>query len=276
MKTFQAALRGDDAELRAEAGQDALVCVAPELSSVFVVRPGADGTQHARIAIIGGNAGGGGSVIADVRVPASYRVTSVEQDGGEFVLTSADGRTVHGTPDQFAQEPQLLTDEDDPRYEEQRDQIFYETHLRPPVRFASLDMDTPATDIAIGDPEAVAAAGEALVAFGDDEVWLDFECAGPEKVMRQIPHARGLLADLAAIGRAGAELVWSRTTDEDRAEIGEDAFFELMTPSSLVVLTNDDFVVHYERTSDVLVMDGYWIAVRFTADRTPVDEFVDA
>jgi hypothetical protein len=42
------------------------------------------------------------------------------------------------------------------------------------------------------------------------------------------------------------------------------------------VHSNGDFVVHYERTSDVLVMDGYWIAVQFDADRTPVDEYVDA
>jgi hypothetical protein len=276
MKTFQAALDGDDAELLAQAGPDAMVCVAPELSSVFVVRPGADGTQHARIAVVGSGPNGGGSVIADVHVPASFLVTSVEQRGGEFVLTSADGRTVHGTPDQFAEEPRLLIDEDDPRYEERRDQLFYETHLRPAQRFASLDMDSPATDVAIGNAEAVAAAGEAMVAVGDDEVWLNFECAGPEKVMQQIPHARGLLADLAAIGRAGAEFVWSRTTEEDKAGIGEDAFFELMTPSSLVVHSDGEFVVHYERTSDVLVMDGYWIAVHFDADRTPVDDFVDA
>ncbi|MDQ3790064.1 MAG: hypothetical protein M3422_22825, partial [Actinomycetota bacterium] len=270
LKTFQAALGGDDAELREQAGPGALICLAPELSSAFVVWPGADGTQNARVAIIGTEEGGG-NALADVHVPTSFPVISVERNGGEFVLTSADGRTVHGTPEQFAQEPLLLVDEDDPRYTEQRDQLFYETHLRPLDRFAALDMDSPETDIALSNADAVAAAGEAMVAFGDDEVWLNFECAGPEKVMQQIPHARGLLADLTAIGRAGAEFVWSRTTDEDKAGIGEDAFFELMTPSSLVVHSNGDFVVHYERTSDVLVMDGYWIAVQFDADRTPVD-----
>jgi hypothetical protein len=276
LKTFQAALRGDDAELRAQAGQDAIISVAPQLSSVFVVWPGADGEQHARIAIEGTIPGGGGDAIADVHLPASFRVASVEQDGDEFVLTSADGRTVHGNPDQWAQEPRLRIDEDDPRYTEQRDQLFYETHMRPPKRFASLDMDAPTTDVALSNAEAVAEAGQAMVAFGDDEVWLNFECAGPEKVMQQLPHVRGLLADLTDLGRAGAEFVWSRTTDEDKAEIGEDEFFELMTPTSLVVLSAGDFEVHYEQTNDVLVMDGYWLAVQFTADRVPVDSFVDA
>lgn len=136
------------------------------------------------------------------------------------------------------------------------------------------DAGSPATDVAISDPEAVAEAGGAMVAVGDDEVWLDFEAGEPETVMRQLPHVRGLLADLAAIGRAGAEFVWSRTPGE--ATVPEDEFFELMTPTSLRIHTDGGFSVHYEHTSDVLVMDGYWLAVRFTADRTPVDEFVDA
>jgi hypothetical protein len=275
LNTFQAALRGDDAELREQAGPGALICLAPELSSAFVVWPGADGTQNARVAIIGTEEDGG-DALADVHVPASFRVTAVDHVGGEFVLTGEDGRTVHGTPDQFAVEPRLLPDEHHPGHAARRDQLFFETHMRPPVRFASLTTDTPDTDVALSNADAVAAVGEAMVAFGEDTVWLNFECAGPEKVNQQLPHVRGLLADLADIARVGAEFVWARSSEEDRAEIGEAEFFELMTPSSLVVLSDGDFEIHFEGTSGVLVMDGYWIAVQFTADRTPVMDYVEA
>jgi hypothetical protein len=102
-------------------------------------------------------------------------------------------------------------------------------------------------------------------------VWLDFECAGPGKVTRQLPHARELLADLAGIGRVGAEFLWATDPEGDKA-----AFLEVMAPTSLVILSPGDFEIHYEGTSDVLVMDGYWLAVQFTADRTPVDHSVEA
>lgn len=264
LKTFHDALRGDDAALRAEAGPDALIEIAPELSSVLVVRPGVDVT----IAIVGNE--NGGHLLGPVHVPASFPIASVGHEGGEFVLTSADGRTVRGTPDQFAVEPRLIRDEVNPQHDEQREQLFYETHLRPAERFRS-PPESPVADVALSDPDPVAEAGEAMVRVGDREVWLSFESAGPDKVRAQLPHVRGLLADLDTIGRAGAEFLWARHGEDDK-----DEFMALATATSLVVLSNGDFEVHYEETSGVYVMDGYWLAVQFTADRTPVEDLVEA
>jgi hypothetical protein len=267
LKTFHDALQGDDHALRAEAGPDALIQIAPELSSVLVVRPGVDVT----LAIVGNE--NGGHLLGTVYVPASFPIASVGQEGGEFVLTSTDGRTVRGTPDQFAVEPRLIRDEVNPRHDEQREQLFYETHLRPAQRFSS-PSESPAADVALSDPDAVAEAGEAMVRVGDRDVWLSFDCAGPEKIREQLPHVRGLLADLDTIGRVGAEFLWARyegDPEDDKAE-----FMALATASSLVVLSNGDFEVHYEETSGVYVMDGYWLAVQFSADRTPVEDLVEA
>lgn len=270
LKTFHDALRGDDRALRAEAGPDAMIQLAPDLSSVLVARPGTGVT----IAVVGSE-NGGGSVLRDLHVPTSFAVAAVGRDGGEFVLTSADGRTVRGTPDQFAVEPRLIRKEVNPRHDEQRDQLFYETHLRPPTRFSS-PSESPAADVALSDPDAVADAGEAVVKIGDRDVWLSFERAGPGKVREQLTHVRGLLADLDAIGRAGAEFLWARYEKHHDESDDEAEFMSLTTATSLVVLSTGDFEVHYEETSGVYVMDEYWLAVQFTADRTPVEDLVEA
>jgi hypothetical protein len=268
LKTFHDALQGDDRALRAEAGPDAMIQLAPDLSSVLVARPGIGVT----IAIVGSE-NGGGSVLRDLHVPTSFAVAAVGRDGGEFVLTSADGRTVRGTPDQFAVEPRLIREEVNPRHDEQRDQLFYETHLRPPRRFSS-PSESPAADVALSEPDAVADAGEAMVRIGEREVWLSFECAGPGKVREQLTHVRGLLAELDVVGRAGAEFLWARYEGDDKGDKAE--FMSLATATSLVLLSTGDFEVHYEETSGVYCMDGYWLAVQFAADRTPVEDLVEA
>jgi hypothetical protein len=265
--TFVAALRGDDTGLRTEAGPDALVRVAPALSSVLVVRADEDGEQTGTVAIVG--AEGVGSAVVSFPVPTSFRVTAVGEDGGEFVLTAADGRTVHGTPNQFASMPVHLDEDVDPR----RDPAFFAPHLRPHERIISLP--APAADAALSDAETVAAAGEAMVTPPDgQEVWLDFETEG--RVTELLPQARALLADLPGIGRTGAEFLWSRTTEGDETEDDRAEFFEIMKPTSLVLSADGDFTVHYEGAAGTYCMDGYWLSVRFTEDRTPVDHAVEA
>jgi hypothetical protein len=269
---FKAAIEGDDTELRNVAGPDAIIRVAPDLSSALVVRPTSEGKQAGTVAILHE---GGGSTVARFGVPRSFRVTAIDRDGEEFVLTAEDGRTVHGTPDQFAADPLLIDEEHNPRYAEQREQIFYERHLLPPKRFTS-PVEPPATDAALSEPDAVIEAGEAMVKLGEDELWLSFECAGPGKVAQLLPHARELLADIERIGRDGAEFMWSRTAEADETEEDRDEFFEVARPTSLVIYVSGDFAVHYEETTEIYVMDGYWLAVQFTADRTPVIHYVDA
>lgn len=268
--TFAAALRGDETRLRDEVGADAVVCVAPELESVFVVRTGEDGGQTATV--------GGPGIVAVVRLPRAFRVTEITSDGGRFVLTDAEGRTARGTPAQFRSWPMLLDADVNPDYEAQLEAVLLDTHRVP--EYATLS-EGPRTDLAMSGPEVaqIIQAGEAMIVVdGEDAIWLDFDNAWPEKVEELLPHTRALLADLQAIGRAGAEFLWHQTenaTEDDEGSAEE--FFATMAPTTLVVYVTGDFAVHYERMSgSVFYMDGYWPAVRFRADRTPVDHFVDA
>lgn len=269
---FEAAITGDDTELREVAGPDAMIDVAPDLSSVLVVRPTTEGKQAGTVAIV---REGGGSTLAEFDVPGSFVVTGIGRDGAEFVLTADDGRTVHGTPAQWAVDPMLLDEEHNPRYAEQLEQVFHERHLLAQEQFATADV-SPAADVRLADEDAVAEACEAMVTIGERELWLSFECGGPEKVRQLLPHTRALLADIERIGRDGAEFLWARHVEGDETEADKAEFLEVARPTSLVVYVSGDFAVHYEETSEVYVMDGYWPAVQFTADRTPVDHTVEA
>jgi hypothetical protein len=65
--------------------------------------------------------------------------------------------------------------------------------------------------------------------------------------------------------------------DDYGEEASEEGFFELAKPTSLVVYVTGDFAIHYEELSDTYFsLDGYWPAVRFRADGTPVDHYVAA
>lgn len=267
--TFAAALRGREARLRDEVGPDAIVCVARELSSVFVVQPGEDGRQT-------GTLGGPGQV-AVIRLPRTFQVRSVTQDGDEFVLTDADGRTARGTPRQFTAWPMLLDESVNPHYDEQLEATLLTTHLLPHPRETTVDC--PRTDRALNGPEVaeILQAGEAMVTVGEDDMWLLFDNARPEKIEELLPHTRALLADIEAIGRAGAEFLWNSGEDDGEDDTERAEFLAMAAPTSLVVYLTGDFAIHYEQLSDTeFYMDGYWPAVQFRADRTPVDHYVDA
>lgn len=293
---FTAALKGDETRLRDEVGPDAIVCVASELGHVLVVQPGEDGRQR-------GTVGGPGQV-AEVRLPRTFTVTQVTHDDTQFVLTDARGRVARGTPDQFAWSPMILDAEVNPAYDEQFEAVLLDTHRIPHDR--DTDLDGPRTDPSLSGPEIaeLLRAGDATVVDGETELWLHFENAWPEKIEELLPHARTLLAAIDTLGRTGAEFLWNQAEEDedgeedepdladededgdhdeedDEDEYGEVAseedFFELAKPTSLVVYVTGDFAIHYEELSDTyFYMDGYWPAVRFRADGTPVDHYVAA
>jgi hypothetical protein len=261
METFRSALHGDGTRLRSVTGPDDLVCVAHEPHSVFLVQNAADGTQSATIGSCG--------LVAEVGLPPSFRVVEIAADGAEFVVTSADGRVAHGTPDQFTAFPKLVAQEHNPRYAAQLEELFLQTHL-----LTDEPLDTPfppvATDERLAEPE-VLRFGEALVTVGGREVWLSFDNARPDRVAELLPHTRALLADVDRLSRAGAELLWARVGEGDEAE-----FLAAMTATSLVVYLTGDFELHYEEVSGTYWMDGYWPSVQFLADRTAVDFTTEA
>ena len=92
----------------------------------------------------------------------------------------------------------------------------------------------------------------------------------PEPPVVRVKLAEGELRgsiDLSQFGKP--ELL--KDDEDDKTE-----FLSLTTATSLVVLSTGDFEIHYEETSGVYCMDGYWLAVQFTADRTPVEHLVEA
>ncbi|MFL6119203.1 hypothetical protein [Actinophytocola sp.] len=268
LETFADALRGNAERLRQEAGAGALICVAPELSSVFVVGT-ADGKQTGTVAVVERG------LVGAVELPRSFQVREVARDGGQFVLTSADGRVARGTPEQFTTWTRIVAEGVNPRFDEHLAEILVNTHQIPVRDLAGAD-DTPATDPALRNVEEISRVGEAMVTVGDEEVWLTFENAWPEKVVELVPHVRELLAALETLGRTGAEFLLARTTtaqgsDEDRAE-----FLARMRASSLVVYLSGDFELHYEGVSGTYYLDGYWPSVQFLANGTPVDHAIEA
>lgn len=268
LEIFAKALGGDDKRLRSEAG---LFCVAPELHSVFLVQTAEDGTQNGTVAIVGS---GGGGVVGVVDLPRSFQVREIAHDGDRFVLTSADGRTATGTPDQFDAHPRLVHEPVNPRYQEQLEEIFLSTHLLPTDRETLAEPQTVTQDLNGPGIDEVVRTGQATVTVGDEEVWLNFDNAWPEKITSLLPHTRDLLARITDLGRAGADFLWAQgSPDEDP----ETDFLELMEPTTLVMFLTGDFEIHYEGISDSeYYMDGYWPAVHFLADGTPVDHAIEA
>jgi hypothetical protein len=94
-------------------------------------------------------------------------------------------------------------------------------------------------------------------------------------------HTRPLLeSPRTDLAMKGAEIIQTGEAIVDMGgedEPDEDGSFAGMVPTSLVVYLSGDFAVHYEQMSGTeFYMDGYWAAVRFRADRTPVDHSVEA
>lgn len=277
LKDFRAALRGDDSELVRAAGPDGVVRVSPELSCVLVA-PGGDGRlrlgdlrdpEHPRIDTI--------------PLPPGFRVREISVEGERFVLTDADGRTARGTPDQFTAQPKIIRPDCNPRHDEQSEELFLAVHERS-TRRRTTTPEPASADLGLSEPHvaAVAAAGQVHVPVAGEQVWVSFDCAGPEKVVALLPHARELLASFEELGREAAEFL--QTPDEDDEDYdeeedgGEDEEDDRdpMVPTSLVIYLTGDFELHFEAASGTYCLDGYWPSVQFTADRTLVGGTVEA
>ncbi|HEX6352090.1 hypothetical protein [Actinophytocola sp.] len=269
MDVFRDALHGNGKRLRKAAEPDGVFCVAAEPHSVFLVQNSDDGTQSATVGSCGR--------VSIVELPRSFRVQDIAYDAGEFVLTSADGQVAHGSPDQFTAQPRLVAEEHNPRYQEQLTEIFLRTHQLSELTQSDKPYPPPSVGPELAGPELadILRVGQALVPLGEHEVWLSFDYAGPEKVADLLPLARELLADFDRLSRAGAELLWDRTTEGEEIESDRAGFLAEMIATSLVVLLSGDFELHYEGAEDFF-MEGYWPSVQFLADRTPVDYVIEA
>ncbi|MGW6745284.1 hypothetical protein ACWGDX_31870 [Streptomyces sp. NPDC055025] len=264
LKVFAAALTGEDTLARSLAGPDGVLCVAPALSSVFLVEPAAGGGQTGTVAVVGAS---GGGMVSLVELPRSFRVLRIGHDQDGYVLTGEDGRSVRGTPAQFAARPKLVGREHNPAYEEHLEEAFLATHLIP--------ADGGTAHAGTGDGTQYGQYGGTVHAAGLD-IELSFDRAGPEKTAALLPHARRLVADFARIRRAATEFLHAWGAEGDGTDEEERlGFAAAMVPTDLVVYRSGDFEVAFEDTSGTYFLDGYWPNIVFRADMTPVDLTVE-
>ncbi|AUG80731.1 hypothetical protein CFP65_6060 [Kitasatospora sp. MMS16-BH015] len=249
-RIIAAALIGAPEQLTDILGPDDLLCVAPELSSVFTVRTtSTDGTQTAMVDLPGST--------AFVRLPRSFRLRQITHDGGHFTLTSTDGRSVTGTPRQFSTPYKVIAEEYNPRYEQHLEEAFLAT--------GRLPVDpTPPHTLQLSSPAA------------ERQLELHFDSAGPEKVTDLLPHAHHLASELERIHREGTAFIWSAFAEGDETAEEQSRFPELMVPQALVVYRSGDFELHFEEPEHHYFMAGYWPAVQYRADLTPVHITVES
>ncbi|WP_345438836.1 hypothetical protein [Actinoallomurus vinaceus] len=198
----------------------------------------------------------------------------IGHDGEHFVLTSADGRSVRGTPQQFTA-PKLLPREHNPSYEEQLEECFLATHLLPGGR------SRPGTSAPIGptlDGSHIddMTQGPVVVSAAGQELWVSFDGSGPEKVAELRPHARRLVAAFDRIRRDGIDFLWATGADGDEPDEEKARFAAGMLPDSLVVYRSGDFEVHFDDVDGRYFPEGYWPAVLYRADMTPVAVTVES
>ncbi|MEV2276789.1 hypothetical protein AB0I72_14530 [Nocardiopsis sp. NPDC049922] len=286
-------LQGDDAILKSRIGPLDIACVAPELCSVFIVKTGADGTQTGRLALTGEI--DGGLFDLSVRIPESFRVQRITDDGERFTVTSDDGRSAHGTPSQFARSPgikligrlyqplrgvKILDREYNPLYEQHFEESFLATHLLPVERPLDRDWQLPMpahleTDPVLGEirrSDIGENTYEAAVPVTGGEICVGFDSAGPEKVIALLPHARALVRSFDRILRDGIEFLWNwglegGETEEERVRFLD----EILPPACLFVYRSGDFELHFTAgVTEEFIQNGFWAVVLFRADMRPV------
>lgn len=271
---FARALRGDRASLEILRRGAHVLCVAEPLSTVLRVVAEPDGGQEAVLATVG--ASGGGTVLR-LAVPRAFRIDAAGHDATHLVLRAADGRTVRATPGQFGTHVRLLPPDHNPLYEEQLAEAFLAAPLLPRGDWRP-DRTPPVRDEGLG----VVTFDRDLVDYGvavtldDRPLRLSFDAADAGRTAELAPHARRLAEALPSIGAAGGEFLWSWGADGTEPAEEKARFLDALRPDGLVVYRSGDFEVHFDDTSGDYFPEGYWPAVRYRADRTPVSVSVEA
>ncbi|HEY1179709.1 MAG TPA: hypothetical protein VGF17_26430 [Phytomonospora sp.] len=107
------------------------------------------------------------------------------------------------------------------------------------------------------------------------ELWVCVEARTEAEALPMVPLARRALADFVRIADAATLHLWKWGSRGDEPEEDRTRFWRQMVPSSLVLDPDGGFAVHFEDCGD-FCMDGYWPAVHFDDDFTPVDVSIEA
>jgi hypothetical protein len=167
------------AALHGEQRLDGIVCVAPDLSSVFqVVQDGE--RQEGTIALVGSHGGGRTTLVP---IPQAFVVAQIDLDGPHFAVTSIDGRQIRATPQQFANVPVLI----DARFNQAHEEQLLEQWMSTADR-----------------PDAAATIEWQTVQAGQFKIRLGFDCADAESNM---PKAERILAHFDEVHAAAVDFL---------------------------------------------------------------------
>lgn len=260
---FTAALTGDLAGLRQAAGPDGIFCLDLERSAAMVVFTGPDGFQQGNVYLPG--------LVLRLEIPRSFRVRSIDRVGRQFVVTSADGQTVQGTASQFGHPPRLIDDEHNPDYQQQLADLFRDTHLLP-----EHDACPPLNDPILGAIVHTGEFGHYAATIEQDDLTLavSFDSADAELVTESTPRVRDLVTGITGLHDQARELIWTTGSDGTEPADVRAHFESVLQPTDLVVFRTGDFEICLEDDGSYLP-DGYWIAVDYRADTTPVHAYLD-
>lgn len=266
-RIFDAALDGDPTALRHAAGPDGVFCLDPEQHAALLVFTGPDGFQQGNVHLPG--------QVMRLEIPRSFRVRDIHHADGRFVVTGTDGQVIQGTARQFGRQPRLIDEPNNPAYQDQLTEIFRNTHLLP-------DHDAfPDACPAIQDPVlgAVVHPGEyghyaAMVERDGVTLAVSFDSAGVDRVTELLPHARRLVTDIVGLHDHARDLIWASGADGTEPPGTREHFDSVLRPTDLTVFRSGDFEICFE-DDGTYFEDGYWIAVCYRADTTPVHAYLD-
>ncbi|HEY3609371.1 MAG TPA: hypothetical protein VGL06_17860 [Pseudonocardiaceae bacterium] len=266
-RIFDAALDGDMTALRRAAGPDGVFCVDPERHAALLVFTGPDGFQQGNVHLPG--------QVMRWEIPHSFRVRDIHRADGRFVVTSADGRLIEGTARQFGRHPRLIDEPNNPDYQDQLAEIFRDTHLLPD-HDAFPDAYPPIQDPVLGTVIHPGGDGHYAATVERDDVALavSFDSAGIDRVTELLPHTHRLVTDIAGLHDRARDLIWASGADGTEPPGTRQHFDSVVRPTDLTVFRSGDFEVGFE-DDGTYFQDGYWIAVCYRADTTPVHAYVD-
>jgi len=263
------AVQGDAAPLLENLPEGAVAGIARSLNSVFVVETGTDGRQTGTVALAGPTHW---PVFGVQDIPCSFRVERIDHDDKHWILHAADGRTLTATPGQFANQPPVLSQDHNPRYQAHLEQSW-EAIAR---MYANDAPDRPVPEISdevLGGFEFDEDLYEYSATFEppSDQVYVHFGAAEPERIKALLPSVRAVLEDYERIRQAGLRYLWELGPDEQTSEEAEAEFFREPIAFRLDVYYSGDFKLNYSDGGAGYFTDGYWMAVHFRGeDATPV------
>jgi len=226
-----------------------------------------DEHQYVRISVMGTH--------ALRELPDAFRVVELEHQRGRVVLRSEDGAEVCATPGQLALPGTVIPPALNPDHQEHLESELFELPVLPALDADSPDLTAPLHDDILGtivfDPVDGVIAQGVPTRIGSVEV--RFWAAGHDRVAALLPMVHDLLDELSTALEAAVEFLWQwGATGGDTAD-SHGRFIDNFGVHALSIYHSGSFSVELSDTQTVFAesfLAGYWPAVHFLPDGTPV------